>query len=121
MPSRRSSQFAAWDRLATSCWTHRSRGGGGCRIILVCIGSSLMPHGTKLLIRDVRCYAASGGKPKMVAQSESLRYPEHTGAGNGVRTRRRGYSWFTVIPPNSWLAGTGTDRSIHSSRLPFGD
>jgi hypothetical protein len=24
-----------------------------------------MPHGTKLLIRDVRCHAASGGNPDM--------------------------------------------------------
>ena len=34
MPSRRSSQFAAWDRLATSWWTHRSRGGGRCSVNL---------------------------------------------------------------------------------------
>jgi hypothetical protein len=35
-------------------------------VILVRIGLSLMPHGTKLLIRDVRCHAAGGGNPDMV-------------------------------------------------------
>jgi hypothetical protein len=34
--------------------THRSRGGGRCRIILVCIGLSLMPYGTNLLIQAGR-------------------------------------------------------------------
>src|ERR1700688_254926 len=72
MPSRRSSQFAAWDRWATSWWTHRSRGGGRCRIILVCIGLA-DAHGTKLLIQDVRCHAASGGNPDMARTAKFCR------------------------------------------------
>jgi hypothetical protein len=67
MPSRRSSQFAAWDRLATSWWTHRSRGGGRCRIILVCIGLSLMPHGTFETYRLTRRMSADRGRTIAIA------------------------------------------------------
>src|ERR1700722_3155353 len=68
MPSRRSSRFEAWDRLATRSWSDRSRDGGPSRVILVPRGLSLMPHVTKLLICDV----ADGGNPHMTKTTAAI-------------------------------------------------
>ena len=51
-------------------------------LVRVRIGLSLMPHGTKLLIRDVRCHAASGGNPDMARTAKFCRNCPNTDVAN---------------------------------------
>ena len=71
-----------------------------------------MPHGTKLLIRDVRCYAASGGKPDMVAQSESL---PGTYRGRERRTHAASRVFFVHGHSTDFVAR----RHWHQPNVPF--